>query len=213
MTRSLAGMAAVSWVALTKVVVRFTPFQRTVEADTKPLPVTVSVNAGPPWSALLGESVESTGTGLREVMAKGKALEVYPAAPPGAGLNTVTCAVPAAARSLAGTLAVSCVVLTNVVVRLLPFQSTVEADTKPLPVTVRVKAGPPCEALPGASDESTGTGPELAAVTVTAGLVPVLPAASVAFTVSVCVPLGTSAVFQTIEYAGGEKMPIRAPST
>ena len=128
-------------------------------------------------------------------------------------MNTVTCTVPAVTRSLAGMAALSWVVLTNVVVRLLPFQRTVEAGTKPLPVTVSVKAGPPWSALLGASDESTGTGLELATVTVTAALVPVLPAASVAFTVSVCVPLGTSAVFQTSEYTGGAKMPIKAPST
>ena len=45
---SAAGIAAVSWVALTKVVVRFAPFQRTTEPLTKLLPFTVSVKAGPP---------------------------------------------------------------------------------------------------------------------------------------------------------------------
>ena len=52
---SAAGIAAVSWVALTKVVVRFAPFQRTTEPLTKLLPFTVSVKAGPPPAALLGE--------------------------------------------------------------------------------------------------------------------------------------------------------------
>ena len=169
-TRSLAGMAALSWVALTNVVVRLLPFQRTVEADTKPLPVTVRVKAGPPCKAVLGASVESTGTGLPAVIVKDRALEVPP---PGAGVNTVTCAVPAAARSLAGMAALSWVALTNVVVRPPPFQRTVEADTKPLPVTVRVKAGPPWSALLGASVESTGTG--LPAVTVKGKALEVLP--------------------------------------
>ena len=43
---SAAGIAAVSWVALTKVVVRFAPFQRTTEPLTKLLPFTVSVKVG-----------------------------------------------------------------------------------------------------------------------------------------------------------------------
>ena len=54
---SAAGIAAVSWVALTKVVVRFAPFQLTTEPFTKLLPFTVSVKAGPPAAALLGKSV------------------------------------------------------------------------------------------------------------------------------------------------------------
>ena len=52
-----AVIAAVSWVALTKVVVRFAPFQRTTEPLTKLLPFTVSVKAGPPAAALVGERV------------------------------------------------------------------------------------------------------------------------------------------------------------
>ncbi len=49
---------------LTNVVARAAPFQFTIEEGTKPLPVTVSVNAAPPTSALLGESALSTGTGF-----------------------------------------------------------------------------------------------------------------------------------------------------
>ena len=40
---------------MTNVVVRFAPFQRTIAPDTKPVPFTVSVNAGPPAAVLLGE--------------------------------------------------------------------------------------------------------------------------------------------------------------
>ena len=47
-TMSLAGIAAVTWPALTNVVVRATPFQRTSEVPTKLLPFTVSVKRGPP---------------------------------------------------------------------------------------------------------------------------------------------------------------------
>ena len=52
---SLAGICAVSWVALTKAVVRGAPFQSTTELLTKLLPFTVSVKACPPAAALLGE--------------------------------------------------------------------------------------------------------------------------------------------------------------
>ena len=44
-TMSLAGMEAVSFVALLKVVVRSDPFHRTVAPETKLEPLTVSVKA------------------------------------------------------------------------------------------------------------------------------------------------------------------------
>lgn len=50
----LAGTAAVSTVAPTNVVDSVVLFQCTTEPDVKPAPVTVSVNAGPPASAVLG---------------------------------------------------------------------------------------------------------------------------------------------------------------
>jgi hypothetical protein len=52
---SLAGIAAVSWLLLTKAVVRFEPFHFTIEPETNFLPLTVSVKAGPPALALLGD--------------------------------------------------------------------------------------------------------------------------------------------------------------
>jgi len=58
---SVLGMAAVTWALLTNVVVRGAPFQRTVEPETKPLPLTVSVNAGPPAVALFGDIEVSAG--------------------------------------------------------------------------------------------------------------------------------------------------------
>src|SRR3970040_1735616 len=103
---SLAGMAAVSCVLLRKVVVRSAPFQRTTEEEIKPLPLTVRVKPASPAVALEGNKEVKLGPGL--LMVRTGAFEVPP---PGAGLNTVTCAVPAVARSLAGMAAVSCVLL------------------------------------------------------------------------------------------------------
>jgi hypothetical protein len=61
-----ARMAAVSWVALTKVVVFAAPAKLTVEELTKPVPFTVRVNACPPAVALGGISVVIVGIGLPE---------------------------------------------------------------------------------------------------------------------------------------------------
>src|SRR5205823_1965610 len=144
---------AVSCVLLTKVVVRAAPFQRTSEAATKFVPVTVSVKAAPPAVPALGASVDSVGTGA--LMVNVSAPDVPP---PGAGLNTVTEAVPGSARAAPPIAAVSCILLTNVVVRAVPFQRTSEAATKLVPVMVRLKATPPAVALTGASVDSVGAG-------------------------------------------------------
>src|SRR5690242_7699983 len=58
---SLAGMAAVSCVALTNVVGRLSPFHVTMLPATKLLPVAVSVNPGPPGAAEFGESAVRVG--------------------------------------------------------------------------------------------------------------------------------------------------------
>src|SRR2546426_39613 len=151
--RSAAGIAAVSWVALTKVVVRAVPFQRTPEPFTKLLPLTVMVNAASPVVALVGDSDVSAGAGL--VTENVWAAEVPP---PGAGGRTGTGTLAAAARSAAGIAAVSWVALTKAVVRAAPFQRTVEPLVKPVPLTVSVKAAPPTAALVGTSPVIAGTG-------------------------------------------------------
>jgi hypothetical protein len=70
-----------------------------------PLPVTVKVVEALPAVALEGESEASVGTGLGAgLIVNVWALDVPP---PGVGLCTVTLAVPAEARSVAGTCAVS----------------------------------------------------------------------------------------------------------
>jgi hypothetical protein len=78
--------------------------------------------------------------------------------PPGAGLNTVTCAVPATAMSEAGTEAVSCVDETKLVVRSEPFHLTTEPEIKFVPFTVRVNPAPPAVAEFGLRLVVVGTG-------------------------------------------------------
>jgi hypothetical protein len=63
---SVAGIAAVSWVLLTNVVVRFDPFHLIVELETKLEPLTVKVKAGPPAFAELGLILLNTGAAAAE---------------------------------------------------------------------------------------------------------------------------------------------------
>jgi hypothetical protein len=148
---SLAGIAAERLVPLLNIVVRFEPFHRTVEFDTKPVPLTDSVNAGPPAMAEVGLIAEISGSGL--LIVKFMALEVPP---PGVGVKTVTAAVPAAAMSLAGMAAVNCEALPKVVGRFAPFQRTTEPFTKFEPLTASVKPDPPAVAEDGAMPVSMG---------------------------------------------------------
>src|SRR4029077_6532232 len=87
-----AGIDACSCVPLTKVVVRAAPFQRTTDALTNPLPVTVMLNAEAPAVTLDDDTDSTPGTGFAIVNVKSPE-----APPPGAGVHTDTCAVPVAA--------------------------------------------------------------------------------------------------------------------
>lgn len=78
--------------------------------------------------------------------------------PAGAGFTTVTEALPAAEMSPDGTAAVSCVLLTKVVVRPTPFHCTTDEGTKLLPITVSVNVGVPASPLDGEREATTGTG-------------------------------------------------------
>jgi len=69
---------------------------------TKPEPLTVKVNAGPPAVTELGERLVIAGTGEGAIV-NVKALEIAPL-----GLATVTLATPGEAIRLAGTKALSC---------------------------------------------------------------------------------------------------------
>jgi hypothetical protein len=63
---SVAGIDVSSRVLLIYVVVRLLLFQRTVELEMKPLPVTCKVKADPPTMVLPGDKLAIEGTGLDE---------------------------------------------------------------------------------------------------------------------------------------------------
>ena len=180
---SAAEMAACNCVALTNVVVRAEPFQLTTELLMKPLPFTVRVKAAPPAVVLAGDREVTVGRGLGALMVNAELPEVPP---PGAGLETVTGAVPAAAMSAAEMAACSCEALTNVVVRAEPFHLTTELLMNPLPFTVRVKAAPPAVALAGDREVTVGKG--LGALMVNAELPEVPPPGAGLETVTGAVP-------------------------
>src|SRR5437660_10190043 len=71
-------------------------------------------------------------------------------------LATVIDEVPAVAMRAAGTVAVSCVAETKAVASGLPFQFTVEPETKFVPFTVSVNCGPPAAVHVGLSELMVG---------------------------------------------------------
>src|SRR6266404_5967324 len=148
--RSLAGIAAVSCVLLTNVVVRLDPFQRTTEPAVKPVPATVRVKP-----AALGIAT----AGLMAPIAGGAgpivnvtSLETIPA------VETPTRAVAAALRSAAVIAASNCELLTKVVLRAIPFHSTVELPAKFAPFTLSAKAALPAVADGGTSASTAADG-------------------------------------------------------
>ena len=149
---SEAKIAAVICDVLTNVVALLVPLNCTLAPFTKPAPLSVSVNAAEPATAVEGDNELTVGTGL--LIVNDAALDV----PPRDGLVTVTLAVPAVAISAAVIAAVSCVALANVVVLAAPLNFTTEVDRKPVPYTVREKAAPPAVALVGESEVTVGAG-------------------------------------------------------
>jgi hypothetical protein len=108
-----AATVAVSCVEETNVVVSAAPFQFTIEVETKFVPLTVNVNCGSPAAAQVGLSKPMVGVALIVNVA---APDVAPHPP------TVIEAVPGVAMRVAGTAAVSCLELTNVVTSGFPSQ-------------------------------------------------------------------------------------------
>jgi hypothetical protein len=175
---SAAVICAVSWVVLTKAVVRGLPFQATTEPEnggaglgiaglfalpaTKLEPFTVSVNAAPFGLAVVGLRLAISG----ELVCvgntvNGAALIVIP--PPGSGFETVTSEVPGDATSEASTVMAICPVFRfTVAERAEPFQNAVEVPVdpsmKPLPAIKSVKDWLPAVALDGNNPVITGVG-------------------------------------------------------
>ena len=111
------------------------PFHCTTEFGAKLEPKTAKTMSVRPAKAEGGLMLVSVGKlALTWAMVKVCAKEV-----PTPGVKTVTDAVPAWARRVAGTNAVNWVLLTNVVAKLVPFHCTVEPSTKLTPFTVSVK--------------------------------------------------------------------------
>ena len=75
------------------------------------------------------------------------------------GVTTVIEAVPAVAMRAAGTVAVSCVAEPKAVASGVPFQFTVEPETKLVPFTVSVNPGPPAPVQVGLIELIVGVVP------------------------------------------------------
>jgi hypothetical protein len=166
---ALAGIVAITCVALAKVVVSATPLKLTTELLIKFDPVTVNVNPADPAVALAGFSSVIAGTGLLTTAGLMVKLSEFEAPPPGEGLVTVTATVSAVAIAVAGTVAVSSVALTNAVVSATPSKFTTELLMKFDPVTVSVNPADPAVALAGFSSVIAGTGFVAWVVLVTVG--------------------------------------------
>lgn len=142
---------------LRNIVGRFTPFHRTSEPVTKPLPLTVNVNDGLPATIELGTSAVIAGVGLTMLM--DSAFDVPPPKPSAlGGVTTVTLAVPAFNISVAGICAVACVAEITLVARGLPFHCTTDVLTKLTPVTVNKSPGSPALTGLGFKDVMRGDG-------------------------------------------------------
>jgi hypothetical protein len=194
-----ADTVAVSCVEETNVVVSAAPLQFTIEVEMKFMPLTVNVNCGSPTAAQIG---------LSELMV-GTAAIVNVAAPDvDAHPPTVIEAVPGVAMSEAGTVAVSCFELTNVVTRGLPFQYTVSPWMKSLlgPFTVSVKSGPPAPMQVGLIELIVGVVPIVITKVALAVLQELAPLLAVMVTLVVPVAVGvpeiTPVLVLTVRPAG-----------
>ena len=122
-----------------------------------PLPVTSKLKAAEPMLAEEGRIVLTAGAGLAVIV------KTIPddVPPPGAGLVTVTVAVPTMETSPAVMAALNCVVLMKVVTRFDPFHCTCEEGMNPLPLTESVTAPVLLIVETGRMEVSAGTGFEV----------------------------------------------------
>lgn len=131
---------------------RAAPFHITTELASNPVPVMLIV-AEPPGGTYRGEIALIAGAGLFTV---NDAWVDVP--PPGAGFSTVIALDELPAISAAGTTAVNCVALTNVVLSDVPFHSAVELEMNPDPVIVTVVFADPAVELVGEIAVMAGVG-------------------------------------------------------
>ena len=180
-------------------VVRLVAPNLTIEPETKFVPVTVRVKEPLPAATHVGLSELVVGPGL--LIVNVAELEVPP---PGAGLTTVTDAVPPVATFAAGTTAVSLIEDTNVVTNDEPFHLTVELDTKLVPLMVRVNWALPAAVEVGLIDVMVGTGLLIVRVSVALPVPPELVALIVTLLIPavVGVPEITPVVVFTVKPAG-----------
>ncbi len=182
-----AGTAAVNLTELTNVVVSAAPFHCTAAPERKLVPFTVSVNAAPPAVAEVGLRLLMRGVGA--LMGNVAAADGLPPV-----FTAVTLALPELAIKLAVTAAVNWVELTNVVVSAEPFHCTAAPETKFVPLTVNVNAGPPAVAEVGLRLEMAGVGTLIAKATPAEGVPPLLIAVMVALPALAIRLAGTAAV-------------------
>ena len=145
----LAGTDAVSCVALTSFVVSGDAFHSTIAPELNPEPLTVSMNAA---------EYAVMDAGLSVVTAGGAVIVKASAGDEACPVVTRTLALPVPAIRLAGTDAVSCVALTYVVASGDAFHSACDDEMKPVPVSVRLKAGPVATAFAGLRVVRPGVG-------------------------------------------------------
>jgi hypothetical protein len=135
-------------------VARGVPLKLAVEEVTNPPPLIVSVSGPLPAEAEEGDRLVIEGWGLLAPCTVKLAAAEVP--PPGEGFETVTGKAPALAKSLAGTVAVTSLELTNAVERAVPLKLTVDPPTKLDPITVIVTLGLPAGAALGVKACSEG---------------------------------------------------------
>jgi hypothetical protein len=119
------------WVPLTNVVARATQFSSTTEPLTKSVPSKSKTRPADPNTTFEGDMEVSIGSGYPAVNADGKEVP-----PPGGGVRTLKCTVPAVAISAGTNETNRLALLTYVVGRALALYWTTEDGTKLLPFTV-----------------------------------------------------------------------------
>ena len=142
-----------SCVAEVNVVGRSAPLTRTTEFERKLLPVNVNGVAALLSNAENLSSEVKIGAGL--LIDKELEFEVPP---PGAGLKTLSAAVPAFAISAGVTRIDNCDAETKVVTRSAPLNLTMELLIKLLPLMASVNVAPPAMADAGLSEAIAGVG-------------------------------------------------------